>query len=63
MFALDGNQLWPGRRRLIRFKPGAASPTQVAFPVGESRQVAGDAKRVYWSDAWFGAVFAQQLKP
>jgi hypothetical protein len=63
VFAFDGNQPWPGRRKLIRYKPGAASPTQVAFPVGESRQLAVDARRVYWNDTWFGAVYAEPLKP
>lgn len=59
VYALDmADPRWPGRRQLLRWKPGAASPTPVAAPVGDTRQLAVDGKRVYWLDPWFGQLFA-----
>jgi len=61
VFALEGD--FPGRGRLIRWKPGAATPTVVSTPVGDTRLIAVDARRVYWKDDWFGALYAAPLGP
>jgi hypothetical protein len=57
VFAFEGD--WPGRRRLIRWKLGAATPALVASPVGQGEQITVGTKRVFWHDHWFDGLYAQ----
>ena len=49
---------WPGKASIVRWKQGAPRYDAVATGVGQVSLIAGDSKRVYWVDRWYGGLMA-----
>jgi hypothetical protein len=49
---------WYGKQQLQRFKPGEAEAKVLAEPLGEVVGLSITRKRIFWLDAWFGAVYS-----